>query len=66
MANTSITTDHPAAKYKLDYDEWLDLCGRPKNDKARLSNLMLTMLQKMEVNTERFVDSLAPISEILG
>ncbi len=52
--------------YKLDYDEWLDLCGRPKNDKARLSNLMLTMLQKMEVNAERFVDSLGPVSEILA
>ncbi len=52
--------------YKLDYDEWLDLCGRPKNDKARLSNLMLTMLQKMEVNTEQFVDSLGPVSEILA
>lgn len=54
------------AKYKLDYDEWLDLCGRPKNDKARLNNLMLTMLQKMEVSTERFVDSLGPVSEILA
>ncbi len=52
--------------YKLDYDEWLSLCGRPKDEKARLSNLMLTMLQKMEVNTERFVDSLGPVSEILA
>jgi hypothetical protein len=52
--------------YKLDYDEWLNLCGRPKDEKARLSNLMLTMLQKMEVPTEHFVDSLAPISEVLA
>jgi len=52
--------------YKLDYDEWLSLCGRPKDEKARLSNLMLTMLQKMEVNTERFVDSLGPVSEIVA
>ena len=52
--------------YKLDYGEWLDLCGRPKDEKARLSNLMLTMLQKMEVETEQFVDSLGPVSEILG
>lgn len=52
--------------YKLDYDEWLGLCGRPKDDQARLSNLMLTMMQKMEVETERFVDSLGPVSEILG
>jgi hypothetical protein len=28
--------------------------------------LMLTMLQKMEVNAERFVDSLGPVSEILA
>jgi hypothetical protein len=54
------------SKYKLNYDEWLDLCGRPKNDKARLSNLMLTMLHKMEVNTEKFVDSLGPVSEVLA
>jgi hypothetical protein len=52
--------------YKLDYDEWCNLCGRPKDEKARLSNLMLTMLQKMDVNTEKFVDSLGPISEIVA
>jgi hypothetical protein len=50
--------------YTLDYEEWRNISGRPKNGDARLSNLMLTMLQKMEVNTERFVDSLGPISEI--
>ena len=55
-----------ASDYKLDYDEWLGLCGKPKNENARLSNLMLTMLQKMDVETEKFVDSLAPISEILA
>ena len=52
--------------YKLDYDEWRSLCGRPKNEQARLSNLMLTMLQKMEVHTERFVDSLSPVSEVMA
>jgi hypothetical protein len=52
--------------YKLDYDEWRSLCGKPKDEKARLSNLMLTMLQKMEVNSERFVDSLGPVSEVLA
>jgi hypothetical protein len=51
--------------YKLDYEEWRSICGRPKDGDARLSNLMLTMLQKMDVHTERFVDSLGPISEIL-
>jgi len=59
-------TSQRATPYKLDYDEWRSLCGGPKDGKARLSNLMLTMLQKMEVNTERFVDSLGPISEVLA
>ena len=52
--------------YKLDYDEWRSLCGKPKDEKARLSNLMLTMMQKMEVNAEKFVDSLGPVSEVLA
>ena len=41
------------------------LCGKPKDEKARLSNVMLTMLQKTEVNTEKFVDSLGPVSEVV-
>ena len=36
-----------------------------KDEKARLSHVMVTMLQKMEVNAETFVDSLGPVSEIL-
>ena len=32
---------------------------------ARLSNVMLTMLQKMGVNAEKFVDSLGPVSEVI-
>ena len=51
--------------YTLGYDEWRSLCGKPKDPNARLSNLMLTMLQKMEVNAEKFVDSLGPVSEIV-
>ena len=41
------------------------LCGKPVNDQAHLSNLLLTMLQKMEVNAEKFVDSLGPVSELV-
>ena len=52
--------------YKLDYGEWLDLCGKPRDEKARLSNVMLTMLQKMGVETERFVDSLGPVPEVVA
>jgi hypothetical protein len=50
--------------YTLSYDEWRSLCGKPKDGKARLSNVMLTMLQKMDVKTEKFVDSIGPISEV--
>ena len=41
------------------------ICGKPVNDQAHLSNLLLTMLQKMEVNSEKFVDSLGPVSELI-
>src|SRR5258708_22346828 len=51
--------------YTLSYDEWREISGKPKNEKARLSNVMLTMLQKMDVHTEKFVDSLGPVSEII-
>jgi hypothetical protein len=51
--------------YTLSYDEWRSLCGKPKDSKARLSNVLVTMLQKMEVPAETFVDSLGPVSEIV-
>ncbi|QDT66685.1 DUF1552 domain-containing protein [Calycomorphotria hydatis] len=50
--------------YTLDYKEWRRLCGKPFDDRARLSNLLLTMMQKMGVHTETFVDSLGPVSEL--
>lgn len=56
---------HMKEDYTLSYDEWRALCGKPKDDKARLSNLMLTMLQKMDVHAEKFVDSLGPVSELV-
>ena len=56
---------HLKGHYSLNYDEWRALCGKPKDGKARLSNVMLTMLQKMDVNTENFVDSLGPVSEFV-
>lgn len=40
------------------------ICGRPVDGNARLSNLLLTMLQRMDVHAERFVDSIGAISEI--
>ncbi|MHA3771295.1 DUF1552 domain-containing protein [Verrucomicrobiota bacterium sgz303538] len=41
------------------------LCHKPVNGNARLTNLLLTVMQKMEVNTEQFVDSLGPVSELI-
>ncbi len=56
---------HLKGDYTLSYDEWRSLCGKPKDEKARLSNVMLTMLQKMDVHAEKFVDSLGPVSEVV-
>jgi hypothetical protein len=62
-----IDYNHPKGHdYTLGYGEWQGLCGKPRDDKARLSNVMLTMLQKMGVRTEKFVDSVAPVSEVLA
>ncbi len=41
------------------------LCHSPVDGNARLTNLLLTIMNKMEVNTERFMDSLGPISELI-
>jgi hypothetical protein len=56
---------HLKEDYTLSYDEWRSLCGKPKDGNARVSNVLVTMLQKMEVNAETFVDSLGPVSEIV-
>jgi hypothetical protein len=40
------------------------ICGRPVNADARLSNLLLTLAQCMGVETAAFADSLKPLSEL--
>jgi len=42
------------------------ICSRPVDSDARLSNLLLTMLQRMDVKTEQFQDSLGTISKIVA
>ncbi len=42
------------------------ICSRPVDGDARLSNLLLTMLQRMDVQTEQFQDSLRPLAEVVG
>jgi hypothetical protein len=42
------------------------ICGRPVDSDAHLSNLLLTMLQRMDVETEQFQDSNQTISEVVA
>ena len=42
------------------------ICGRPTDGDARLSNLLLTMLQRVDVETDKFQDSLGTISEVVA
>ena len=42
------------------------ICSRPVDDRARLSNLLLTMCQRVGVETEAFQDSTGTISNVLG
>lgn len=42
------------------------ICLQPADSEARLSNLLLTLLQRMDVETESFADSLGPISELVA
>jgi len=42
------------------------VCSRPVDGNARLSNLLLTMAQRVEVAAETFQDSVRPLSELLA
>jgi hypothetical protein len=42
------------------------ICSRPVDDNARVSNLLLTMLQRADVKMEKFQDSVAPLSQIVA
>ncbi len=65
--------DYNAAGRREGYTYQLDtharhyaICQSPVNGRAHLSNLLLTMAQKMDVRTERFADSNGVISEVLA
>ncbi|MFT6177738.1 MAG: hypothetical protein ACJAQT_000028 [Akkermansiaceae bacterium] len=54
-------------KYTVaDANAHYKICGRPVDAEARLSNLLLTMLQRVDVETETFQDSLGVISEVVA
>ncbi|MCC6884208.1 MAG: DUF1552 domain-containing protein [Verrucomicrobiales bacterium] len=42
------------------------ICSRPVDSNARVSNLLLTMLQRVDVKAETFQDSVGPIPQILA
>jgi hypothetical protein len=50
----------------VDANAHYKICGRPVDAEARLSNLLLTMLQRAGVETETFQDSLGVISEVVA
>ncbi|MFT5469015.1 MAG: hypothetical protein ACI8UO_004129 [Verrucomicrobiales bacterium] len=52
------TLDKANAHYKI--------CGSPIDSDARLSNLLLTMIQRTGVEAEQFQDSLGTISEVVA
>jgi hypothetical protein len=48
-----------------DYDKALvGICHTPVDAKARMSNLLMTMAQRMEVDVERFGDSTRSLTEV--
>jgi hypothetical protein len=49
--------NHPGKHYAI--------CFQPVNSKSHLSNVLLTMAQKMDVETEKFADSNGTVSEIV-
>src|SRR4051794_38129486 len=46
--------------------EHYKICSRPVDGDARLSNLLLTMLQRVDVKADKFQDSVKPISQIVA
>jgi len=55
------------AKYNVaEANEHYKICGRPVDSDAHLSNLLLTMLQRGDVETDQFQDSNGTISEVVA
>ena len=42
------------------------ICSRPVDGDARVSNLLLTMLQRSDVKVEKFQDSIRPLTELVA
>lgn len=53
-------------KYNVaDANSHYRICSRPVDNDARLSNLLLTMLQRVDVETDKFQDSLGTVTAIV-
>ena len=53
-------------KYELEHARnHYEICLKPVDSNARMSNLLLTMLQSMGIKTDRFADSTGSISSLL-
>jgi hypothetical protein len=54
-------------KYNVaDANAHYRICSRPVDGDARLSNLLLTMLQRADVPADRFQDSVRPLTELVA
>ena len=54
-------------KYNMeDAKKHYSICSRPVDTDARLSNLLLTMLQRMDVEADTFRDSLTTLDEVVA
>jgi hypothetical protein len=54
-------------KYNVaDATAHYQICSRPVDSDARVSNLLLTMLQRADVKVDKFQDSIGPISQIVA
>ena len=56
-----LNTGHFEGYNLEDHRHHYQLCSRPANSDGRMSNLLLTMAQKMGVETEHFGDSIASL-----
>ena len=53
--------------YKVtEATEHYRICSRPVDGDARVSNLLLTMLQRSDVKVEKFQDSVRPLTELVA
>lgn len=54
-------------KYNVaDATAHYQICSRPVDSDARVSNLLLTMLQRADVKVDKFQDSVAPLSQVVA